>query len=236
MRSYQTAVDILESVEIVSPPSELREWVGGQTREIFETVGKNVALNLFDVVEPLGILNSKDSAVLDFGCGCGRVARYFHALFPNTSYYGVDPDGRGIQWAQENLSHIGKFIQSKTRPPLNVDRNFDFVYATSVFTHLPENLQMNWLVELCRVTRSGGYLVLSTHGENIIPEEMKAEFFSREFVYRDANYNLIGADYYDAVWHTKKYVKENWGKYFEIVKHIDQGINNHQDLVLCRKK
>lgn len=235
-RTRKQAESIIESTAAKIPPNDLRVWVGGQTEEIFEGVARGVSLNIFDEIEPLGILNSKSSAILDFGCGCGRIARYLRALFPNPVYYGVDPDPRGIQWCRENLGNIGTFIQTKTRPPLELDRTFDFVYATSVFTHLDEQLQFDWLAELQRVTKPGGYLILTTHGENIAPESIKSELSAKGFTYRDAKNNLIGSDYIDIVWHSTKYIQENWGKYFEIVKHIDRGINNHQDLILCRKK
>src|SRR5262249_14848680 len=45
------------------------------------------------------------------------------------------------------------------------DASFDLVYAFSVFTHLPESLQLAWMGELRRVLRPGGYLLISLHGE-----------------------------------------------------------------------
>ncbi len=242
MRTKEQALEIISNFKARIPPHNLRVWVGGQTEEVFEAAAKNVALDLFNVVEPLNILNSKNKTVLDFGCGCGRTFRYFHALYPKPKYHGVDPDLPGITWCQENLSDEGNFLRSSIRPPLEFpDNTFDFIYATSVFTHFPEDLQFLWLAELNRVTKSGGYLILTTHGENIInnitaiPENAREHFLSYGFWYRDMMNNQIGSDYLDTVWHTQKYVKEKWGQYFEIVDHIDKGINGHQDLVLCRK-
>jgi trans-aconitate methyltransferase len=241
MRTQEQALDILTRNNFKTPPEKLRVWVGGATEEIFTAVGRNVALNLFDVIEPLNLLKTKENTVLDFGCGCGRVIQNLRALYPNCTYYGVDPDSSGIQWCQENLNDIGTFIKSSTRPPLNLNVQFDFIYATSVFTHLPEDLQFDWLTELTRITKVGGYLVLTTHGELLdnsvasLRDEEKKNFLEKGFWYRDSSYNPIGKDYYDVVWHTKEYVAKHWSKYFQIVKHIDKGINNHQDLILCKK-
>jgi len=187
MRTQEQALDILTRNNFKTPPEKLRVWVGGATEEIFTAVGRNVALNLFDVIEPLNLLKTKENTVLDFGCGCGRVIQNLRALYPNCTYYGVDPDSSGIQWCQENLNDIGTFIKSSTRPPLNLNVQFDFIYL------------------------------------------------EKGFWYRDSSYNPIGKDYYDVVWHTKEYVAKHWSKYFQIVKHIDKGINNHQDLILCKK-
>jgi SAM-dependent methyltransferase len=241
MRSRENAIEILNSASVLSPPHELRLWVGGPNSQVFEEIGKTLALNLFDVIEPLNILNSSEANVLDFGCGCGRLFRYFHFLYPKARYYGVDPDPTGINWCKENLSDLGTFVQSSTHPPLPLDQKFDFVYATSVFTHLPENLQFLWLEELHRVTNPGAYLIISTHGENIqnnptsLTDEEKEIVAKNGFCYRDTRNNLIGADYYDIVWHSVDYIKNNWSRYFEIVRHIDKGLNNHQDLILLKR-
>jgi SAM-dependent methyltransferase len=240
VRSHEQASNLLSSIQVKTPPHELRVWVGGQNEETFEIVGKNVSLNLFDAIESNNILQSS-SNVLDFGCGCGRVLRYFSALYPKARYYGVDPDPIGLNWCKENLNDLGTFVQTSTRPPLPFDQIFDFVYATSVFTHLSEEVQYLWLEELRRVTKPGGYLVISTHGENIenspntlMPneKEMMAKY---GIWFRDRNSNLIGKDYLDMVWHSVSYVEKNWSKYFEIVKHIDKGINGHQDLILLKR-
>ena len=48
--------------------------------------------------------------------------------------------------------------------------DFDLVYSYSVFTHLPEVMQRPWLDELVRVTRPGGHLLLTFHGEHTLSD------------------------------------------------------------------
>jgi hypothetical protein len=53
------------------------------------------------------------------------------------------------------------------RPPLPYpDDLFGLVHAISVFTHLPEHLQREWIDELRRVRRADGLAVITTCGES----------------------------------------------------------------------
>jgi SAM-dependent methyltransferase len=102
-------------------------------------------------------------AILDFGCGCGRVARQW-ANLESTKVYGSDLDPDLIAWCRANLT-FAEFATNGLAPPLPyADRAFDFVYAISVFTHLSADLQRPWMDEMARVIEPGGYLLFTTHG------------------------------------------------------------------------
>jgi ubiquinone/menaquinone biosynthesis C-methylase UbiE len=96
--------------------------------------------------------------MLDFGCGCGRVIRNWRSL-QGVNIYGSDYNHELIAWCDENLS-FAHFDSNDLAPPLSYESNkFDLIYALSVFTHLPEELQLTWLQELTRVLQPGGYLL-----------------------------------------------------------------------------
>ena len=72
--------------------------------------------------------------ILDWGCGCGRVARYASQV-PGIAFTGCDIDGDNAGWCAAHLS--GSFAATKIHPPLPFDAaSFDLVYGVSVFTHL----------------------------------------------------------------------------------------------------
>lgn len=115
-------------------------------------------------------------AVLDFGCGCGRVLRHAPRDLP-TRYVGVDWNGRAIKWCRSHLAfaefHLGSLL-----PPLPEVGELDLIYAFSVFTHLTVPAQKAWAKALSDCLSPRGILVLSTHGdafvEHLGPEELES--------------------------------------------------------------
>lgn len=174
-------------------------------------------------------------ALLDFGCGCGRVTRHWSGL--EAEVHGCDVDSRLVAWCRTHLS-FGSFEVTRLEPPLPYpDRRFDLVYALSVFTHLPEELQHAWVRELARVLEPGGHLLVTTHGSRYLdqldPSE-RARFEAGQLVVRndrDAGANACGA------YHPPAWVREHLAKGFEVVEHVPEGAagNPWQDLYLLRR-
>jgi len=45
------------------------------------------------------------------------------------------------------------------------DGFFDLIFSVSIFTHLPEKMQIAWLEELRRASKPGALVLSSVHGE-----------------------------------------------------------------------
>lgn len=102
-------------------------------------------------------------AVFDFGCGCGRVLRWFQTALPGAALFGADLRRVAIDWCRDHLR--GEFVANELRPPLPyADGSFDLVYALSVFSHLNRDQCVEWMRELARVTRPDGTILITTHG------------------------------------------------------------------------
>lgn len=175
------------------------------------------------------------AAILDFGCGCGRVTRNWIRL-PETNVYGSDANEKAVEWCRRNLP-FARFEANGLAPPLVFeDAWFDLVYALSVFTHLPEQLQILWLRELSRVLKPGGYLFLTTHGEWYLPRLSRKErddFAAGRIVVRReqaAGTNLCTAFHPPAA--LRRLASD-----FELLEFLPEGAkgNPHQDLSLLRK-
>lgn len=97
----------------------------------------------------------------------GRVLR--HLANTGADLHGCDYNARLIAWSIRNLP-FGTFTVNEQLPPLRFRADeFDLAYAISVFTHLAEPLQRPWLNELARITKPGGLILITTHGDSHYP-------------------------------------------------------------------
>jgi SAM-dependent methyltransferase len=199
------------------------DWFLRSGRAAYDAIAEHVSL---DDVE----------SVLDFGCGCGRVTRYWADFEGVVS--GSDVNAHAINWCRDNLS-FASFMENGLAPPVDFDdATFDLVYALSVFTHLTDDLQLTWRDELRRVLRPGGRLLITTHGRSYLPrlEPPERERFERgELVVRWSDVpgtNLCSA------YHPESYLRETFGTGFAFLELDPEGArgNPTQDLVLLRKE
>jgi SAM-dependent methyltransferase len=219
------------------PPPRLIVRVAG-TADVgwFLESGRIAAQSVQDSLARHGRPIETLGALLDFGCGCGRVTRHWADL-GRTAVHGADANEHAIAWCRANLP-FARFVSNGLAPPLDhVDASFDLVYALSVLTHLPEDLQHAWVRELTRLLRPGGFLLLTTHGERyrerLTPAE-RADFDAGRLVVRwpeGAGTNLC------SVFHPRSYVEERLARGLDVAEFVAEGAkgNPHQDLYLLRK-
>jgi SAM-dependent methyltransferase len=169
-----TALDIKDTLtgkrDKAYPPRRLN-FVGSAD---FKAVGDEFAA----LFKSLGGLEPTDT-VLDIGSGIGRMAIPLTPYLSEGSYEGFDIDHRGVRWCQEHISKqhpqfkfqyvdlYNKFYNQKGfiqpaefRFPYP-DNHFDFVVATSVFTHLLPQDAAHYLKEIERVLSPNGTAFLT---------------------------------------------------------------------------
>jgi SAM-dependent methyltransferase len=153
----------------ISPPPTLHD-VGGPP-ETVGPIGKRF-LELF--IDPGGLKPA--DAVLDVGSGIGRMAIPLTGYITDGSYDGFDIVEGAVRWCQENITaqrpnfrfqHAdiantrynpdGELVAATYTFPYE-DASFDFVFLTSVFTHLLPLAFQRYLAESARVLRPGGTL------------------------------------------------------------------------------
>jgi SAM-dependent methyltransferase len=218
------------------PPFDLRILVAASP-DIgwFLDSGARGAQSIRASLERNGLDLARAAPILDFGCGCGRVTRHFAGV---AGVHGSDLNPRLVAWCRARLP-FGTFGTNGLAPPLAYeDGRFGLVYALSVFTHLPEGLQDEWMEELRRVLRPGGHLLLTTHGEHYLGEltdDEQRRFRSGDLVLRRDDRpgsNVCGA------YHPERYVRERLAKGFTVVEFAPKGAlgNPWQDLWLLRRE
>jgi SAM-dependent methyltransferase len=145
------------------PPAGLRDRVSGTAdAHEFMLVGRKIADDLTNILGRLNRSWPDFEKVLDFGCGCCRVMTHLRQW--KNKLYGTDIDKKAITWCGRSID-FASFSVNKPAPPLEFPSEFfDLIYSISVFTHLDERYQFDWLNELRRVTRPHALLLLSIHG------------------------------------------------------------------------
>jgi SAM-dependent methyltransferase len=152
------------------PPLEMRELVGTTEPEMFDQPEG----------EPVFAQATREqyASVLDFGCGCGRVARKLalaNAPMPSR-YLGIDLHRGMVHWNNDNLApwlpnfafqhhdvfNAGfnpGFDKPRTAPLPTATDSVTLVVAWSVFTHLVQSQAEHYLDEVARVLAQGGLMI-----------------------------------------------------------------------------
>ncbi|HEY1186685.1 MAG TPA: class I SAM-dependent methyltransferase [Gemmata sp.] len=224
------------SAELPLPPEVLRLMVAGtDDPEWFVTAGRRAAESLTTLLARNGIDIERCGSVLDFGCGCGRVIR--HLLHLPAALHGCDSNPIGVEWCAGHLP-AGRFAVNALESPLPYDAGaFDLVYAFSVFTHLPLELQRHGMRELRRVLKPGGVLVLSLHGGALrgkLTRAERADYRAGRLVVRGAD--LAGTNHC-ATFHPPEFVRTVLADGFEVLDHAREGAkgNPPQDAWVLRR-
>jgi SAM-dependent methyltransferase len=204
-----------------------------------------------------------DSArVLDFGCGWGRIIRFFLRDLPPERLKGVDHSAEGIE-ACRATNRWCSFELIEPHPPTPFpDESFDLIYLYSVFSHLPEQMHLELLEEFRRLLVSGGLLVATTWGRDFILQcdslrhnphsSAKLAWMHRAAnVFRDTGTSLAAYDRgsfcyssYDeegtrSFWGEacipRAYVEHRWQQFFEICDYIEDRSVCPQNMIIARK-
>ncbi|MBI1939034.1 MAG: class I SAM-dependent methyltransferase [Ignavibacteriales bacterium] len=202
------------------PPKLIFLIIALRWSSVYYNSGKLIFDDLLKVLDKNKIELEKLNRVLDFGCGCGRIIRHFHHHSKHFELFGSDYNPLLIKWCSANLT-FGNFSVNKLAPPLNYENIFfDFVYARSVFTHLGFDLQKEWMKEFERIIKPGGFLYLTTHGENLYnnltPEQLNSLQQNGILTINDD----IEGDNKCTTYQTKKFIEENLLSCFKIVDFI----------------
>ena len=153
----------------LTPPRRYLDFVGDSD---FQATGEE----FLEHFRTLAGLQATDR-VLDVGCGIGRMARVLtRELRPPGSYDGFDISLEAIEWCRRHYVRMGvpftfghadlanslynpggRAAASEYQFPY-LDRSFDLVIATSVFTHLLADAADHYLAQAARVLAPRGRL------------------------------------------------------------------------------
>lgn len=240
---------------ILAESIKQRSVIKDPTSKAFKKTGLTAANIIIE--ELINCLRELDSSlrILDFGAGSGRVALPLINLHSSISLYCNDVDVESIEYLSLNLPDHCEAKPNNYTPPLSYPNEyFNAVYSISVWSHFPEDLGLEWLREMHRITQSGAYLLISKAGFNVLKQWKKssnnwdsvteAQLISEKFIYKKYQYLDHNERHYPGI--AKKgswgealihddYIRNQWSKLF-CIEDIKAGrMNGMQDLVIMKK-
>jgi SAM-dependent methyltransferase len=234
------------------PPDELMIRIGvdphslktlAQRQSFFDETGRDAVRDIVSAL-PEG-WEWENKAVLDFGCGSGRVLRH---MLPygrsGTTFAGCDVHADTVAWMRENYPESVRFDVSGDAPLPYEDGSFDLIYAASVFTHIPD--WAPWVREMHRLLRPGGTLVASLHGRGFWSVGIAG---GRGVEWDEDGTGIIvelyGSGFDDswgpAVYVSEWWLREHWGRALEIARFepkgfaLEESADHGQAWVVARK-
>lgn len=243
MKFYNIGYRLLGSLDDYPlPPAKLADLVIGTKEVAWYQLGglfmhQAIATCLRRHGRPVDSLKS----MLDFGCGCGRILRWWAALRNQCEIWGCDYNPVLIEWCQKELSNIGHYKVNQADPPLDFpDNKFEFIYSYSVFTHFAASRQMPWFREIARILEPGGLFLLTTHGRRVawrvgLSAEQLKQLEEQGMI--GLGEELDGENYCTA-YHSPKYMAGLKEIGLEMVDFMEGGTrdSSEQDIYLFRKQ
>jgi SAM-dependent methyltransferase len=196
-----------------------------------------------------------DARVLDFGCGWGRLTRFFARDVEPGRLYGCDPVEQILDVCRESRVPANLAQSDFVPERLPFEGTFDLAFAFSVFTHISEAAHESCLQALHRSLRPGGILVLTVRPpeylhfcERMHPvlESLGANYRTRLkeprylFVPHPAEPSHLqyegGEMTYGETVITRSYMEEHWAARFELLE-LDVLIGDlHQVMVTLKRR
>ncbi len=219
------------------PPLELANRVlsldgWGEPFAAYERLGAETKTALMNLLPDDWSFEGK--RMLDFGSGAGRTLRHFLAEARTAEFWGVDIDGRSVDWLLDNLCPPLHAIRCEPVPPIELEADsVDLAWAISVFTHLTDH-SFAWLAEMHRVLRPDGLLMASYTGrwssELLAGEPWDEDRVGMNVLRYDQDWDSGGPMVLMSDW----WVREHWGRAFEVLK--VEPLVHGQSWALLRKR
>ncbi|HWC25793.1 MAG TPA: class I SAM-dependent methyltransferase [Solirubrobacteraceae bacterium] len=200
----------------------------------YRAVGRDSRTTILELLGPSWSFRGK--RVLDFGCGSGKVMRHFLPEAEQCELWGCDIDARSVDWINAELHPPLYAFANAEAPPLDQpSSSFDLVWSVSVFTHLTDHWA-GWLAELHRLLRPGGLAIISFLGgamyEVYSDEPWEPDRVGMLVLDHGQDWELGGP----TVFHSPWWLREHWGRAFEIVELREGVAPREHGLVLLRRR
>ncbi len=198
---------------------------------------------------------AKQETILDFGCGWGRIIRFFLKDLNPTQIFGTDCFREMIDICNNSNMHCN-FDANDPMPPLKYSDNmFDIIYLYSVFSHLSEEAHLAWLKEFHRILKPGGIFIATTRPIEFIeychflaqkkkvskwergsklafpdPNQAIIDFKKGNYIFSPTGGGgILDKSFFGECCIPEQYVKEKWKKFFKEIEYIPASFHHQFD-------
>jgi SAM-dependent methyltransferase len=198
---------------------------------------------------------TESTRVLDYGCGWGRITRFFLKDVAGRNLWGIDCNEDLIAFCRES-NRWSRFEVNDPMPPSDLaGDHFDLAFSYSVFSHMREDVHLAWLDELRRVVKPGGLLILTVRPRHFIsycatltaesapqaalvdlfpdPEQAIDDYDRGRFVYVPYRSSGYG-EWWGEACISRAYVEREWASRFELLDFVEDPNRFKQNLVVLR--
>lgn len=227
------------------PPQELRLYSEDDANHL--SGGRYDYDKIVNGLMANGIELSSFNSILEFGCSNGRVLRWFiPESYRGAEVWGVDIDARRALWSQIAYTPHAHIAVSTTIPHLPfVEGKFDFLYATSILTHI-DPTWLSWFLELARIIQPGGYAWITVHDEvaanymaessGYFPSLIREQTRFLEFREAGAHWYATGSGVLRNTFFNRAWLIQQLSPVFDFVDAIEQATGGYQTALLLRRK
>ncbi|EGJ51981.1 glycoside hydrolase family 99-like domain-containing protein [Desulfocurvibacter africanus] len=244
------------------PPEKLQVGMVGSAYEQSLLEVFKFYKEIHKYADSAGIAFDENTTICDFGCGFGRIYRFFLKDVPQQNLVGVDVDPSFLEICRQ-LIPMGRFYRNTPMPLLGFrNEGFDIVYAYSVFSHLAETASLAWIEEMNRVLKPGG-LLFATVRQTLFLEQchqltfkvdasdyekqlarlfgdretLREKYARGEFIYEaEETTGVRTADFYGDCVIPSAYIARMWTRNFTLLDCFEDPHRCAQSLVVLQKQ
>jgi len=202
-----------------------------------------------------------DSRILDFGCGWGRITRFFFNNVKGENVVGVDVQQDLVKFCRKRMHH-GKYYVINPLPPAKLPKNsFDLIFAHSVLSHLEEGVAMEWIKEFARLLKPGGIVVITTWGKTFLDrcealrnqaqgvthniwaqafvhvEKAKEDYDQGKFLFEPGprEGGPLDKAFFGLALIPRQYVEKEYTKHLKLLDFVDEKVKDPQAMFVMQK-